>query len=169
MNRPVIHALAAVVSVAFANCGFAQYTQVRQASYQQSPSHQVQGPGMRYFTSNQSQLGQQPGQMAGHQASFQPTNKPFQDRTPAPTLSPYMNLDRLETSVGLPNYHTFVRPQLQQQLAEQSEQAQLRRLRQQQRVANARSGGAPGSSMSVPTTGRSTQFLNMGSYFPVPR
>ena len=92
--------------------------------------------------------------------------KPFQNVQYRPTISPYLSLDAVESSVGLPNYYSRVLPQIKQQQELQAQSSQLRRLQQQVRLANApgmisnnRNGGAP-------TTGHSTQYLNVGGYFP---
>jgi len=95
--------------------------------------------------------------------------KPFQNIHRPPTISPYLSLDAVESSVGLPNYYMRVLPQIQQQQAIQSQSIQLRRLQQQVRTA-----GRPGAVSSnryggVPTTGHSSQFLNVGNYFPAMR
>lgn len=47
-----------------------------------------------------------------------------------PSVSPYVNLATRSASGGLPNYHTYVRPQLeqqQQQVAQQQRSAQVQR------------------------------------------
>ena len=41
--------------------------------------------------------------------------KPFQNVNRGPTVTPYLQLDTLESSVGVPNYYSRVLPQIQQQ------------------------------------------------------
>jgi len=91
--------------------------------------------------------------------------KPFSNVQRSPTISPYLSLDIPQNGSALPNYYQYVRPQLQQQRANRVQQAELHRLRQQIRsktstgiIANNPAGG-------IPTTGRSSQFLNTGGYF----
>jgi len=92
--------------------------------------------------------------------------KPFQNINRGQTISPYLSLDTIQTSEGVPNYYSRVLPKIQQQRANQTQAAELRQLQQQVRTAsysgmisNNRNGG-------VPTTGHSSQFLNNGRYFP---
>ncbi len=92
--------------------------------------------------------------------------KPFQNVNKGPTVTPYLQLDTIESSGGVPNYYSRVLPQLQQQQAIQAQAAELRQLQQRIRanygggvISNNRNGG-------VPTTGHSAQFLNNGGYFP---
>ncbi|QDT67244.1 hypothetical protein MalM25_01410 [Planctomycetes bacterium MalM25] len=58
--------------------------------------------------------------------------KPFLGANSGPTISPYLNLFRDETSdSSLPNYYTFVRPQQQQYEANQQQRQQLQQLQRQ--------------------------------------
>ena len=101
--------------------------------------------------------------MAVPQSSQTARRKPFDDVTLQPTLSPYLNLDLLEENENsVPNYHIFVRPQLNQR-SETEKRARVRR----EQEKRARAGQSRRTLPSVPTTGSSTaQFLNTGSYFP---
>lgn len=102
--------------------------------------------------------------------SMQVSNsKPFQDIQQQPTLSPYLALDLIESSTGLPNYTMFVQPQIQERAANEARERELQRLRQQVRVAAARGVVSKNGTASVPTTGSSLQFMNVGSYFPSAR
>ncbi len=93
-------------------------------------------------------------------------SKPFQNVQQSPTLSPYLAMDLIESSTQLPNYHAFVQPQIQQRAANESQARELQRLRQQVRVATATGVLSRNPTAGVPTTGSSSQFMNMGSYFP---
>jgi hypothetical protein len=58
-----------------------------------------------------------------------PRARPFDSATARPTISPYLNLYRDEAdSEVVPNYFAFVRPQLEQQEANQRQQQQLEQL-----------------------------------------
>jgi len=92
--------------------------------------------------------------------------KPFQNVNRGPTVTPYLQLDTLESSAGVPNYYSRVLPQIQQQQANQTQIAQLRRLQQQVRQANVTGAISNNRNGGVPTTGHSSQFLNVGGYFP---
>ncbi|MGI9429257.1 MAG: hypothetical protein ACR2NM_11410 [Bythopirellula sp.] len=92
--------------------------------------------------------------------------KPFQHTNRGPTITPYLQLDTLESSVGVPNYYSRVLPQIQQQQVTQAQAIQLRRLQQQVRLAGGTAAITGARHGSVPTTGHSSQFLNVGGYFP---
>ena len=92
--------------------------------------------------------------------------KPFQNVDRGPTITPYLQLDTLESSVGVPNYYSRVLPQIQQHKVTQAQAIQLRRLQQQVRLAGGTAAITSTRNGSVPTTGHSSQFLNVGGYFP---
>ena len=60
-------------------------------------------------------------------------SKPFGNYTPAPTISPYMNLYR-EGVTGIDNYNALVRPVIEQQQRNQRTQRELSRLQQSTRA-----------------------------------
>jgi hypothetical protein len=66
----------------------------------------------------------------------------------------------------MPNWHLFVQPQIQQRNAGEAQARELMRARQKMRVASSRHMLPESAPAGVPITGSSTQFLNMGSYFP---
>lgn len=144
--------------------------QVQQTSYV-SPANRTT-PALRYFGRGRySQAPQrQTQQRVAATRPVQPTHgKPFQEIDNRPSLSPYLGLDMVQTNEGIPNYYLRVLPQQQQRDAEQRQAAELRKLQQRARLAHApgivggvRAGG-------VPTTGRSSQFMNDGGYFPTIR
>ena len=93
--------------------------------------------------------------------------KPFENLYRQPTLSPYLALDLLDDSgTGLPNYYAFYQPQQQQQQANEAQEARIRRLQQQLRLATATGAISRNPSGGMPTTGTSSQFMNLGGYFP---
>jgi hypothetical protein len=58
--------------------------------------------------------------------------KPFQNVERDPTISPYLHLDREEDeSQGIPNYFTFVRPQIEQLQTNRMQQRDIQQLRGQ--------------------------------------
>jgi len=94
--------------------------------------------------------------------------KPFESLTRPPTLSPYLNLDVRESALGIPSYHAFVRPLQQQRSANIEQAAKLRKLQQKLRRSTAQGIVSNNPTGGVPTTGHSSQFLNLGGYFDVP-
>lgn len=93
--------------------------------------------------------------------------KPFQTLHREPALSPYLTLDLLnDDDTGLPNYYAFYQPMRQQQQANEAQEARIRRMQQQLRVANATGAVSRTVQGGMPTTGNSSQFMNLGNYFP---
>ncbi len=95
------------------------------------------------------------------------SGKPFQSISREPTLSPYLALDLMnDDDTRLPNYYAFYQPMRQQQQVSEAQEARIRRLQQQLRVANATGAVSRNPQGGMPTTGNSTQFMNLGGYFP---
>ncbi|MEM8944342.1 MAG: hypothetical protein AAGD11_04090 [Planctomycetota bacterium] len=144
------------------------FGQVVQASYS-VPAVDRTTPAMRYFARGRQAVAAAP-QSRRPQVPQQQTQaaagKPFEYVTNGPTVTPYLSLDMVQTNEGVPNYYSRVLPQIQQQQANQKQQAELRRLQQQLRLANAPGLNINPRNSGVPTTGRSSQFLNNGGYFP---
>ena len=93
--------------------------------------------------------------------------KPFQNIHRDPTLSPYLSLDLVrDDGTALPGYYAFYQPQRQQQQANEAQEARLRRLQQQLRTATAKGSITRNVSGGMPTTGSSSQFMNLGGYYP---
>ena len=139
-------------------------------AYAQLGSHT---PASRYFSGRSGlRLPVQPTRRvaAKSQAMSAPNGqKPFQDIHRPSTISPYLSLDIVVDSddgQALPNYYAFYRPQREQQQAVESQQAEIRRLQQQVRVAGANNELSRNAATSMPTTGNSSQFMNLGSYYP---
>ena len=96
-------------------------------------------------------------------------DKPFENIHRPPTVSPYLSLDiQVSDTNGetLPNYYAFYRPQRDQQQAIESQQAELRKMQQQLRASSSKNELARNPVPSMPTTGNSSQFMNLGSYYP---
>lgn len=102
-----------------------------------------------------------------HHAAPVTGGKPFNHIQRQSTLSPYLALDAVpESNTSMPNWHLFVQPQLQQNRSAEARTRELIRTRQQMRVATARHIVPENPPIGAPITGSSTQFMNMGSYFP---
>ena len=126
-------------------------------------------PAASYFGSQQAAYPQMatPQQNAAAARSVQLTgSKPFQNVQLGTTLSPYLRLDMPESSTGLPNYYAYVRPQLQQRQMNESQAEEIRRLRQQVRMRGGQVNVSKNPNEGLPTTGTSSQFMNLGNYFP---
>ncbi|QEG38026.1 hypothetical protein [Bythopirellula goksoeyrii] len=117
----------------------------------------AQGNNRQMMTPQQAAISQ-PVQLTG--------NKPFQDIQHAPTVSPYLSMDLLETGTSLPNYYAYVRPQLQQMETNQRQAEEIRRLKKQVRMSNGQGSLNKNQNEGMPTTGGNKQFMNLGNYFP---
>jgi hypothetical protein len=93
--------------------------------------------------------------------------KPFSGYSPAPTVSPYLNLFRNDLSGGSDlNYQTLVRPQLQQQqFNTQAQRANFEIARRVQSIAAQGDYNISGSKELYPT-GHQTVFQYYGHYYP---
>jgi hypothetical protein len=124
----------------------------------------------QYFGGSHGVLSEQPARRPAPRP--QPMNgaassKPFQNVKREPTLSPYLALDLLnDDDTRLPNYYAFYQPMRQQQLESDAQEARIRRLQQQLRVSNATGAVSRNPRGGMPTTGNSSQFMNLGGYFP---
>lgn len=125
-------------------------------------------PAAAYFGSGQTNYRQamRPQQLATPQAVQLTGNKPFQNIQRGPAVSPYLSLDMPETTTSLPNYYAYVRPQLQQRETNEVQAEEIRRLRQQVRISGGHVSLTKSPNEGMPTTGSSSQFMNLGSYFP---
>jgi hypothetical protein len=94
-------------------------------------------------------------------------NKPFTSYSPAPTVSPYLNLFREDLEGGGDlNYNTLVRPQLQQQQFNQDVQRQSLELARRLQSFAAQSDFNPQGSTTQLPTGHQTVFRYYGRYYP---
>jgi hypothetical protein len=93
--------------------------------------------------------------------------KPFSGFTPAPTVSPYLNLFRedLDGQSDL-NYQTLVRPQLQQQATNERIQREALELNARLQAISAQADFNPAGSRTQPPTGHQTVFMYFGHYYP---
>lgn len=96
--------------------------------------------------------------------------KPFASVTPAPTVSPYMNLFREDISGESDlNYQTLVRPQLDQQRINARVQRQNMELARRVQSISAQSNyGKPQGSESQYPTGHPTAFGYFSHFYPSP-
>jgi hypothetical protein len=114
----------------------------------------------------------QPGFLQGGGGGGGPAaaiNKPFSNASHRPTVSPYLNLLRDELSdETIPNYHTLVRPQMEQIQFQQTQQRQNDLVYRQLQQIQAQAGFNPQGSEVMLPTGHSTTFQYYGSYYPMP-
>lgn len=99
-----------------------------------------------------------------------PRSKPFANVQQSSNLSPYLNIGGLPTG-AVPNYHTQVRPQLEQQQNQAQRQQQARRAQEAQSVAARAPYELRGASDIMPTGHAATyqnlsgRFMNYGGYY----
>ena len=99
--------------------------------------------------------------MAVHSATAQPPVVRYQPSRP--TISPYLNL--LRRDVGrIPNYHTLVRPQIQQYQNNQLQQYQLQQ--QQTAIQSNRQQILRVGEAAIAPTGSGAGFRNYSHYYP---
>ena len=124
----------------------------------------------RYFghgTPSPSNLPQRRAKPAPQPMDVYNGSKPFQQLYREPTLSPYLSLELVnDDGTALPNYYAFYKPQRDQRQALESQEARIRRLQQQVRVAGSTEAISRNPVVGMPTTGNSSQFMNLGGYFP---
>jgi hypothetical protein len=93
--------------------------------------------------------------------------KPFQSFSPAPTVSPYLNLFREDREGGGDlNYNTLVRPMLQQQQFNQDVQRQAMEVQRRLQAISAQSDFNPRGSESQMPTGHQTVYRYYGRFYP---
>jgi hypothetical protein len=99
--------------------------------------------------------------------SFGNLNKPYSNYSPAPTVSPYLNLFRedLDGQSDL-NYQTLVRPQLNQQAFNERQQRETFDLARRLQSISAQSDFNPSGNVNQPPTGHQTVFMYYGHYYP---
>ncbi|QDU59123.1 hypothetical protein [Aeoliella mucimassa] len=119
-----------------------------------------------------SQIPQRPSTVSSGVSSPPPVrrvSKPFSGGvSSSPTISPYLNLFREESSEELPNYHAFVRPMLQQQQTNTMNQRELNTLQSEVRQASYQQSSAT-SNGGVPITGHGTRYMNTSGFYPQTR
>ncbi len=97
-------------------------------------------------------------------------SKPFSSYSSPPTVSPYMNLFRVDLNGNNNfNYSTLVRPQLQQQ--QMNEQLQRQNLQNSRRIQSiaAQADYNPQGAKDMYPTGHETAFSYTGHYYPATR
>ena len=96
------------------------------------------------------------------------TQRPFDDYTPPPTVSPYMNLinnSNGNTATGMYlNYQLMVKPQLEQRRYNQQSAAAIRQVQKQQ--AQASKAPATERGQQLRATGHAATRGNYSHYFP---
>ena len=95
------------------------------------------------------------------------SSKPFTGYSADPTTSPYLNLFREDFDGNSDfNYHTLVRPQLQQQQFQRQVQQQNLVIGQRIQELSAQPDFKPGGSEQQFPTGHQTVFMYHGRYYP---
>jgi hypothetical protein len=93
-------------------------------------------------------------------------SKPFSNYSPGPTVSPYLNLFRVDLGGGNNNYSTLVQPQLRQQaINQQQQQVDTQTARRLQSIQAESAYNTQGNQQIYPT-GHQTVFNYMGNYYP---
>jgi hypothetical protein len=120
------------------------------------------------YTTSSSMPSNRPAASVG--SASVPQSKPFSSYSPQPTVSPYLNLFRVDLNGNNDfNYSTLVQPQLQQQrLNQQIQQQALENSRRVQKIAAQSAYNAEGSKDQYPT-GHQTVYSYTGHYFPAVR
>lgn len=136
---------------------------VRQASHSVA-AHYGQGPSSFNPMAYAKFAGPppRPSNMSAAPRPQRQASKPFQAASNGATISPYNNLFREDENEVLPNYYSFVRPQMQQQQANRQQQNQLQGLERQVQQATYRSYN---QGTGMPATGHSVRFGDTGGYF----
>jgi hypothetical protein len=91
--------------------------------------------------------------------------KPFQTMRRDPTISPWLTLDRSEDYVELPNYFTFVRPQLDQLETNRRSQADILHLQREVQSVSTSVVGSQRGSAGVPPTGHTARFMDTAQFY----
>ena len=135
-----------------------------------NPRSAVSTPASQFFSGARSVRSYQTPSRptaAPQQMDISQQGKPFANLYRRPALSPYLSLELFnEEDTGLPNYYAFYKPQRDQQEANELQEARIRRLQQQVRMANSTGALSRNPTPGMPTTGNSSQFLNLGGYYP---
>lgn len=96
-----------------------------------------------------------------------PAEKPFANASHRPTVSPYLNLMRDDlTDEFVPNYHTLVRPQLDQIQFQQTQQRRNEVMYRQLQQVQAQAAFNPQGSETMTPTGHMTTFQYYQPYYP---
>ena len=91
-------------------------------------------------------------------------NLPRRYEPARPTLSPYLNLFRANAG-PIPNYYTFVRPQLEQNVVNQTQQAAI--ARQGASLQQLSQGVRQSTDAGLAPTGTGSRFMNLSHFYPV--
>ena len=92
--------------------------------------------------------------------------KPFANTSHRPTISPYLNLLRSDEGGAAPNYHAFVRPQLQQNRVNQQQTRRNQTVYRQLQSIQSRPAFPTQGSQRMYPTGHRTLFLNHMHFYP---
>jgi hypothetical protein len=160
---------------AFGQAGYGQMTPGARPTFRAPGSYErVSGrsnPALSFFSRSRPAVYTPPSFRNQQLPAPQPVQtaaylKPHSGQPSGPSVSPYLALDQLETANGLPNYYLYVKPQLEQSAMNQAQQMQNRRMQKQLRRASTTGILPRTTSGGMPTTGHSTQFMNIGGFYP---
>ena len=122
------------------------------------------GPALAQTGLNQ-QFSKKNNQFSLGRSSFRHNTNFLRQSFSRPTVSPYLNLLR-EDGIGLPTYHTTVRPSLQQRATNQQQALAIRQVQNQFNSVIASQQSARGQRIGIRPTGHATQFMNHLHYYP---
>jgi hypothetical protein len=121
------------------------------------------------FLSNPGRTAARSGAPSSLGLSSGASSKPFSTYSPAPTVSPYLNLFREDFDGNSDlNYNTLVRPMLQQQQFNEQMQRQSIEIAKRLQSLAAQADFNPQGSESQYPTGHKTVFNYLGHYYPAP-
>ena len=91
--------------------------------------------------------------------------KPFQTLMRDPTINPWLNLDRQENYEELPNYFTFVRPQVNQIDTNRRYQSDITHLQRQVQTVTTAVAGPQYGPGGVPPTGHRARYMDTAQFY----
>ena len=95
-----------------------------------------------------------------------PRSQRLETASNRPTISPYLQLfgEEIDSQV-VPNYYTYVRPQLEQQELNRRQQLELEQLERRQQGRPAAAGGAPSTTDDPNARNLPTRFMNTAQFY----
>jgi hypothetical protein len=98
--------------------------------------------------------------------SLRRVSKPFEHVDRDPTVSPYLNLDRDDDEQQIvPNYFTFVRPQLEQIQTNRLQQHEILQLRGQVQGMTTMGGAPQSATYRASGAGSSARFMDTAQFY----
>jgi hypothetical protein len=126
----------------------------------------LETPGAYFTRATLSQLPRRTAARPAAPASARTPSKPFQGVQNAPTVSPYLNLDRDENDDEVAaNYFAFVRPQTEQFEANRMQQIEMQRMQRQVQSGSATVATPQRGAAAISQTGSSTRFMDTAQFY----